>query len=466
MAEQILTDLLTVKEVAQYLDKSSSWVYEMIKKGTIPFTKIGGGYQFQKKRIDSWMKRKSYEPPMEEILPKMNYHPRIFAEDSLKKGDGILGKKNSRYWNLGKGGILARKSEKGIIRWYIVYYEDGKQKQKVIPDAHSKGDAAQAFYQKKEELNCQAHGIRPKPKRIRFDDFSKMYLEDYAKSNKLSWKTDECYIRIMNQFFETDFLEEITSQRIEAFKRWRLDSGVKNQSVNLYLKVLRLMLRLATEWDYLHEMRMPKIKLLPENGNHRIRFLSEEEEIRFFDSIDPGAPHLGPIVMVAIYTGMRKGRVLNLKWSQIDFEKEEIWVENTKSKKSRDIRFKSPLKELLLNLWENRMDEEFVFINPDTGKPFVDVSRSFDATCKRAGIENLTFHDLRHAFATRLIDAGADIITVMELMGHSSVRMTQRYTHSSRERKERAIEAMVNNSFLLNYHWKKEAKNNASSVSP
>jgi len=83
-----------------------------------------------------------------------------------------------------------------------------------------------------------------------------------------------------------------------------------------------------------------------------------------------------------------------------------------------------------------------VFPNPRTGQPYTEVKKSFKAACKRAGISDLRFHDLRHTFATRLISFGVDLITVRDLLGHFSVRVTQRYTHSNQNQKEDAVQKL------------------------
>ena len=84
-----------------------------------------------------------------------------------------------------------------------------------------------------------------------------------------------------------------------------------------------------------------------------------------------------------------------------------------------------------------------MFANPDTGRPYTNVGKAFGAACREAGIQDLTFHDLRHTFASRLREAGVDAITRRDLLGHSSVEMSDDYTHSSAESRLRAVQSIA-----------------------
>jgi integrase/recombinase XerD len=78
-------------------------------------------------------------------------------------------------------------------------------------------------------------------------------------------------------------------------------------------------------------------------------------------------------------------------------------------------------------------------MNSRTGMSLTDVKHGFGSACREAKIHNLTFHDLRHTFGTRLADAGVDIVKIAELMGHLSIQTTRRYTHATDEGKRAAI---------------------------
>lgn len=102
---------------------------------------------------------------------------------------------------------------------------------------------------------------------------------------------------------------------------WRKEEGLKNSSVNRELSCLRKIFNLAIDWDYVAVNPARKVKSLSEKGSMRERVLTEDEEVRLFEV---AAPHLKPMLNVAIYTGFRRGVILNLKWQNVDFDKGEI----------------------------------------------------------------------------------------------------------------------------------------------
>src|SRR5262249_39800045 len=93
----------------------------------------------------------------------------------------------------------------------------------------------------------------------------------------------------------------------------------------------------------------------------------------------------------------------------------------------------------VLEAWALGRKSEFVFYNFETGKPFVDIKTGFARACKKAEIAGVTWHTLRHTFASRLVNRGVDIVTVQQLLGHSAVTVTRRYTHTNLESKHAAV---------------------------
>jgi len=141
---------------------------------------------------------------------------------------------------------------------------------------------------------------------------------------------------------------------------------------------------------------------------------------------------------------MRRGEILGLRWSQVDLAARTIKLSQTKSGKPRVIPINAFLLDILISQERKTGYSDFVFLNRATRKPFQDVKRAFNTAATNAGIVGLRFHDLRHTFASRLVAAGVDLITVKDLLGHHSVKVTERYTHTNAEQKKRAVEILQN----------------------
>jgi integrase len=179
-------------------------------------------------------------------------------------------------------------------------------------------------------------------------------------------------------------------------------------------------------------------RLAYRENNQRDRFLSQEEIEALLKAC---SPHLLSIVEVALHTGMRKGEILSLTWEQI--RGGLIYLRETKSKRPRQIPIEERVGEIFKELQaKNRWKSSYVFLGLD-GKPLGDVKKAFLGACRRAGIENFKFHDLRHTFASHLIMKGASIKAVQKLLGHAESRTTDRYSHLAPDHLKDAVNLLA-----------------------
>jgi len=317
--------------------------------------------------------------------------------------------------------------------WWIDFYASGKRvREKIGP---IKKLAENALAKRRTEVVENKYFDIDNTPRVRLKEFADSFLNSYCKPNKVSWFNDDTYLRQVLEFFGDVYLDEITPEMIENLKAHRLNEGAKPATVNRILACLRTMLNKAIEWGKLKDTPMKKVKLFKED-NIRTRFLAKEELERLLDNCPI---HLKNIVVFAINTGMRRGEILNLKWSNIDFRNKCIHVEKTKSKTPRVIPINSALERLLINIRENSISE-YVFCYH---KNKIDsVKTGFNSAMRKARINDFRFHDLRHTFASYLVMNGVDINTVKELLGHKKIEMTLRYSHLSQDHKLRAVETL------------------------
>jgi len=170
---------------------------------------------------------------------------------------------------------------------------------------------------------------------------------------------------------------------------------------------------------------------LPQVNDRKERVLTAIEQ----EGLLKNSPHeLVVIIKLALSTGMRRDEVLFLKWEWVNLQEGFITLPltHTKSKKSRRVPINAVVRQILreANLESGRAEKGLVFhvSSTDYGSRTW-LQRAFKEACTRAGIEGVRFHDLRHTTATRLVEAGIPLHAVAELLGHSSVRMTERYSH-------------------------------------
>ena len=262
------------------------------------------------------------------------------------------------------------------------------------------------------------------------------YVRDV--SQKRSWKRDEELLRPLCKLYGNKRLSDISTKDLEEFKSLRLKE-VKPATVNRSLSVLRHLINLAKRWKKFFGDNPVSIVGMLEEHNQIERILTVDEEKRL---LNESIGYLRPIIFTALNTGMRKGEILSLMWSDVDLDLSMITINqtNSKSKKSRKVYINSALKRVFLELKLKSAGNEYVFLD-DKGNRLKEIKNGYSAACRRAGIEGLRFHDLRHSAATRMIELGANIVAVSKILGHSDIKTTMRYAHPDDSLKE-ALESL------------------------
>lgn len=261
-------------------------------------------------------------------------------------------------------------------------------------------------------------------------DFSREYIT-YVRDTlgRKSWDRYRYSLHKVLSVYGDRMLNEITPKDIDDFKEIRLKSS-KPATVNRELSTLRQIYNLAKRWNkYYGENPISISGLLPED-NMKERILTLEEEVKLLSS---SHEYIKPIIITALQTAMRKSEILTLKWSDVDINNRVITIDqtNTKNKKKRRIPINSTLRTLLNEQKLKSGGSEYVFLSQD-GTPYKEhncINNAFRTARKKAGLTDLRFHDLRHTAATRMIEAGAPIVAVSKILGHSDLKMTMRYAH-------------------------------------
>jgi len=317
--------------------------------------------------------------------------------------------------------------------WYVDYYYDGRRIRKKVG---SEKDAENALAAIKADILRGEYRFK-KDRKIRFEDFAKEYL-DYAKVNKRSWGRDESSLKRLLPHFKDMLLSKITPRHIEEYKRMRLDK-VKTGTINRELASLKHMFTIAEKLGKFDDKNPVKQVKFFQERQYVMKILDREEIKRL---IDAAADHLKPILIIAVSTGMRKGEIFNLRWGDVDFIDYYIHIKETKSNVMRKIPMNSIVAATLKNI---ERKSEFIFPSSwsKKHKHINDVFRLLKAACKKAGIEDLRFHDLRHTAATLMVTGGVPLVTVSQILGHATIHMTMKYAHPTPEDKRKAVNVLA-----------------------
>jgi len=315
--------------------------------------------------------------------------------------------------------------------YYIDYYVNGRRKREKI--GPNKRQAILVLQKRKVQVAERKFLDIQRHQKIKFEEMAASYIENYSKPNKRSSWRDEISFKHLASFFGARCLHEITPLDVEKYKVQRLEK-VAPATVNRELACLKHMFNKAIEWGKAEENPTLKVKLLREE-NKRVRYLEKEETQALLDAC---SERLRPIVITALNTGMRKSEILNLKWSEVDLIRRKIYIYDTKSGKPRDVYINEWLVDTLLDL-PKHPKSPYLFCS-EKGKSYGSIRKSFETAKKKAGIEDLRFHDLRHNLASHLAMAGVGSETLQEILGHRDYRMTRRYTHLSPGHKRAAME--------------------------
>lgn len=288
-------------------------------------------------------------------------------------------------------------------------------------------------------LRDVALGIDPKLEREQtkavptFAQFITQQYLPHIKTYKRSWDTDDSLLRNhLLPRFGSRYLDEITRNDIQSLHQDRIACGSAIASANHLLTLLCYIFNLAMRWE------TPGIKTnpckgipMPEANNQRERYLSVEEAQRLYASLcQSESPMLAYIVPMLILTGARKREVLDARWEDFDLVRCLWRIPITKSGKARHVPLSDGAVQLLSTV-PRKEDCPWAFANPKTGKPFVSIFYSWDTARKRAGLAEVRIHDLRHSFASLLVNAGRTLYEVQHILGHTQVKTTQRYAHLS-----------------------------------
>jgi len=214
-------------------------------------------------------------------------------------------------------------------------------------------------------------------------------------------------------------------------------------TVNRYLAALSHCLTVAVkEWEWLDDSPMRKVRK-PKEPRGRVRFLSDDERGRLLEACKESESHLlYPVVVLALSTGARRSEILTLKWNQVDLQRGQIILYETKNNEIRYLPLTGRALELIKGLSKVRsIDIDLLFPGKNRKEP-INIRWIWEVALKKAEIENFRFHDLRHSAASYLAMNGATLAEIAEVLGHKTLQMVKRYSHLSEQHTSKVVAKM------------------------
>ncbi|CAG0955503.1 Tyrosine recombinase XerD [Methanosarcinales archaeon] len=325
--------------------------------------------------------------------------------------------------------------------WHIDIVHKGKRYRKSLHTT-SKRQAEQFYHKIKSESVEGRYLDKLEGEHKTFEELAEKYINDYAKRHKRSWDKDAQRTRNhLTPYFGKMMVTDITPKVISQYKAYRYQQGVCSATINRELTIMKHMYSIAVkEWEWCRDNPVKRVSMEKERPP-RDRWLSFEEEAKLLKACPDW---LRDVVIFALHTGMRQGEILGLRWKDVNLSQGIATLEMTKNGDRRSVPLNRTAWEMLLRKSRVRyLTSDFVFTSStgtqiDSGN----LRRDFMRVLKGTGIKGFCFHDLRHTFATRLVQRGIDVYKVQKLLGHRDIKTTQRYAHHYPESLRDSVESL------------------------
>lgn len=274
-------------------------------------------------------------------------------------------------------------------------------------------------------------GIRPEHT---FDEM----MHTFITAKQSEWRSADrvgIACRRLQPHFTGMIAEQIRRADVASYIQKRKKDGVTGSTINRELDLLSAAcnyVRVTLEWN----VQNPTTGMSLREPQGRLRWITKDEASRLIAeaSKEYKSPHLADFIRLALNTGCRKNELLTLSWDRVDFDAGHLRLEgeNTKNGKRRIVPLSEVARAALMSRArfhnEHCPESQWVFCHKN-GKRVQFMQNGFEAACRRAGITNYRVHDLRHTCASWLVSAAVPLYEVKELLGHSSIEMTERYAH-------------------------------------
>lgn len=278
-------------------------------------------------------------------------------------------------------------------------------------------------------------GGKPRQKEVlTFSDFFENHYLPYVKPRKRSWIRDEQLYRLrIKDVFGNKRLNQITRQQIQSFHTALLAEGLSPASCDHHIKVIKHSFNLAIDWGLLTD-KNPAARVPLFNRDNKVEHYLDEHQLEKLLTVLRNDENrtVCQIALFLLSTGARLNEALQARWDQID-RQSRVWripATNSKSKRIRSVPLNDSALAILKQLdTEGKFD--CLFVNLETENAYTTIYKVWLRLRKEAGVPHLRIHDLRHQYASFLVNSGRTLFEVQQILGHSDPKVTQRYSHLS-----------------------------------
>ena len=387
-------------------------------------------------------------------------------------------------------GFLVRVEPSGLMTYFVACRTKAGTRRRIRLGATAALTPAQARDEARKIIGDIARGADPQADlQAKRKKNSEQTLLTFIEGDYSTWaKThlgdaDNALRRLKVCFFEL-MAKKLSSIDGWAFETWRAQrkkSGAKASTINRDMAGMRSALSRAVDWGLLLAHPMAKVKAIREAENIVVRYLSDDEETRLRHQLDiredrikrgresgnewrrargyreypdlssvAVVDYVKPMVLVSLNTGLRRGELFALQWTDIDWNATVLTVRGAtaKSKKTRTVPMNEEVQAALKEWQDASTKKTGLIFATAKGNTRDNTKRVWKKLLCDAGIQAFRWHDMRHHFASRLVMVGVDLNTVRELLGHADLKMTLRYAHLAPEHKAAAVAKLVRNTHI------------------
>ena len=328
-------------------------------------------------------------------------------------------------------GIWRRKRSGKPSEIWVVYRDPQglRRREKFGPDNPAVMRAAKDFISERRGQRISAAQPAAPVNKVTFRQLGENYWNLLGAQKSRTWR---CMLNLLYDYFGDRLAGEITGKDIQAYYNWKLKE-TSASTANRNLTLIKAVYNRAIAWgDFGGPNPTTGVERKPENPS-RLRYLSVKEMEAFLAVCRrPEFARIYPLVVCALFTGMRRGEVLALDWQNINLENGTIYILHSKSGKPREIPIATKLHEVLRATGPKTAGP--IFKVPD-----ITFRRLFEKAKAVSGLPDFRVHDLRHTFASHFAMKTGDMLALQRILGHASPQMTQRYAHLSRGHLDAAI---------------------------